>query len=180
MNNQKAVAHRLNAELARNAMRKQASGTLVGAGIGSALGVGGAYLVAKHLTKKAPSVAGLIGGGLLGAGIGGTVGYGISKLKSQQNRIAQLSNALAAKRQISDDLRRLARTAGVSEANIDILSDPELISEMQIQLDNTPEYTGKIIADKDVELMHDLLADEPGIFNNIMDYHSYLSNARKR
>lgn len=97
-------AYRLNAELARNALRKQAmlttgSATLLstigGAGAGGLVGAGGAYLVAKHLLKKKLSTAGLIGAGLVGMGIGGAAGYGAGKLygkfKNQKNRISQLS-----------------------------------------------------------------------------------------
>ncbi len=101
------------------------------------------------------------------------------------HNVSELSSEVARLRQELDnqknELRSLARVSGIPESQINSQSAIGLISEIRIKLENSNGYYGHYLSDKDMEILKDLLADEPQMEKIIQDYDAFIKqNKGKR
>lgn len=76
------------------------------------------------------------------------------------------------------ELRSLARHCGIPESQCNSLSALGLISAIRIKLDNTEDYYGSTFSRQELELLSNLVSDEPELMQRIRKYDDYIKKLK--
>ena len=76
------------------------------------------------------------------------------------------------------ELRSLARRCGIPESQCNTLSALGLISAIRIKLDNSEDYYGSTFSSQELELLSNLVSDEPELMQRIRKYDDYIKKLK--